>query len=135
MIKYFVVIGLSILLWACNGTPTSEGGYATLMSFDNAALPVAPPGETYKSSVFELNEKPARLVYEYQSDMPDIGGVFAVFVVPEGGSSAEGKGMPQIITSASQEKSTQPIEFTTPGRYFLEISAMGKWKITVEQEK
>lgn len=134
MIKYFVVIGLSILLWACGGS-ASEGGYATLMSFDNAALAALPPGETYKSPVFELSGKPARLVYEYESDMPQIGGVFAVFIVPEGGTSAEGQGMPQIITNASQEKSTQPIEFITPGRYFLEISAVGKWKIDVEQEK
>lgn len=133
--KYLIVFGLSFLLWACNNAPTTEGGYAPLMRFDNAALAALPPGETYKSPVFELTEKPARLVYEYQSDMPDIGGVFAVFVVPEGGSSAQGQGMPQIITSAGQEKSTQPIEFTTAGRYFLEISAMGKWKVTVEQEK
>jgi hypothetical protein len=132
-ISIFLLLGFT--LWSCSGSTSDSNHSITLLTFSNAEKAPLTPGETYRSKAFTLSDKPARLVYEYESDAPQIGGVFAVFLVPEGGSSANGDGMPQIITNAANEKSTQPIEFAPAGRYVLEVAATGNWKIEVRQEK
>ena len=93
-----IIAFLSYLFTACTGSSTTT--HTTLLIFSSEGKGQLPPGENYQSPVFKLGTAPARLVYEYESSQPEIGGVFAVFIVPKGGSSANGDGFPQLMTHA-----------------------------------
>lgn len=87
-----------------------------------------------KSPVFELTGASARLKYDYSSQNNLGTGAFAVYIVDEGHETMKEGGIPEIMTSAESETSESALH-KKKGRYYLEISAVGKWTVTVEEYK
>ncbi|MEZ4989250.1 MAG: hypothetical protein R2824_02515 [Saprospiraceae bacterium] len=127
-------LGLVILLLfqACGNSSSTEQ-WNTLAENTNKGQYQAPnPPIIYKSEVFSLTDQPARIVYEYESPDPDFG-AFSVFIVEEFKDSQVDGAMPQLIVGNGKANGSQPVEFLSPGRYYLEISGMGDWDVKLEQ--
>jgi hypothetical protein len=88
-----------------------------------------------KSPLFDLTGREARLRYKYQTSSPDLGmGMFSVYVVDEGDDIMKTGGIPEVMTTEESEESESSI-YKSSGRYYLNVSAMGKWTIIVEEYK
>ena len=86
-----------------------------------------------KSPIFELNGSTARLKYEYQSPSDNGMGTFNIYVVDEGKDVMKEGAFPEVMTSKS-EKSESSIQ-KPKGKYYLNVNAVGDWKVIVEEEK
>lgn len=103
---------------------TGESKWTTVYSFKGNGTKKSPP--------FELEGGEARLKYTYSSESGLDIGMFTVYVVDEGVDIMEEGGFPEIMTSEQNERSESSIQ-KNAGRYYLNINAMGKWTVTVEE--
>ncbi len=87
-----------------------------------------------KSSTFELTGGEARLKYSYKSEGGIGMGMFSVYVVDEGKDIMKTGGFPEVMIQSENEESESTIQ-KNAGRYYLNVNAVGNWKITVEELK
>lgn len=88
---------------------------------------------TKKSQVFELHGRHARIRYVYKSGASDIG-AFNVYVTPDGEDVKKTGGFPELMIDKAKDKGESAIQ-KDPGKYYLDVNAMGDWSIIVEEEQ
>lgn len=107
---------------AGSGTPKS---YVKLLEFSGNG--------SKKSSVFELHGNHARLRYKCKSESAGMG-LFSVYILPDGEDLMETGGVPEVMSQADHEESESAIH-KSAGKYYLDVNAVGKWNIVVEEEQ
>lgn len=129
----FFVAGM-ILLTACGSSSNESGNWQTLAEYVNKGQYQAPnPAMVFKSEVFSFTDQPARIIYEFNSPMPELGGAFTVWIIEEGKDPMVDGALPQVMVGTGSQKGTQEVQLIEAGRYYLEISGMGDWEVRLEQ--
>lgn len=84
-----------------------------------------------KSPLFELTGSEARLKYKYSGD--DDMGLFSVYVVDGGKDIMEDGGIPEVMIQVSEDSESSIQK--SAGTYYLNVNAVGKWEVTVQEFK
>lgn len=135
LVPFAVVLCVMLIFQACSGG-SAAGSWKTLAEDINKGKYQAPnPPIVFKSEVFTMTDKPAQIVYDYQSPTPDIGGAFTVSIVEEGKDPMVDGAIPQVMVGIGADSGTQEVQFITAGKYYLEISGMGDWEVRLEQQQ
>lgn len=87
-----------------------------------------------KSSTFELNGGSARLKYSYKGESGIGMGMFSVYIIDEGEDLYKTGGFPELMTQEENDEGESSIQ-KQAGRYYLNVEAMGRWIVTIEEFK
>lgn len=111
------------------GSNTSESNTKTWTSI----ITLKGNGEK-KSQTFELTSKNARVQYKYVGESGLGTGAFALFVVKDGDDIMKDGGIPDISIGKEEDEGESYLH-KTPGKYYIDLKAVGNWTVTIEEEK
>lgn len=134
-----IALIISILLFAsCGNTASNNTASATkqdepkhektLVRIDSLE------GNGMKQSAnFHLSGGDVRIIYAYKSDN-DMAGMFSCYVLPKGHDFNKDGGIPDVMTSKLEEKSSSAIT-RDEGDYYLKVNAGGDFKVIIMEVK